>query len=232
MQNMEMEAFSDADLQPSPQDCLKYRNHMVLKQIQNCPPISAFTTLTGQMIAASEMDTTCLGCAMELEPGPEKLWLDPEGHLVLGVKEEVRRTLSTRRSCIVRSYTTQVIGRVIIKTSAGEQNNTIQDPDYRTIAKFERMNPLFHSMTTSFKLQDGQEVGRMKHKAKGKRVLIEFTESCPTELKILMMAAAVLYQRRDIVTHGPFPEGRAARAESRRASVSATWLDKMKATSI
>ena len=194
---MEMEEFSC--LHPQ-QDFLVYMNHMILKRTSTCPPVFAFTTLTGQLIASAEQEMQC-GCHV-YSTSEEQLWLDSNARLVLGVKEEERGVLSTRRSCVVRSPNTQVIGRVVLKTTRGQQNNSIQDNDYRPLVRFERRAPMFHSMVTSFKLPDGQEIACMKHKQNGARVLMEFSETCSVDLKILIMAAAILYQRRDLATKG------------------------------
>ena len=190
-EDMEESAGAGAHAQ---QDFLQYMNHMILQEAFSCSPVSVFSTTTGSTIASSDVESACF-CCLASAVDKEQLWQDTNGRLVLGIKEEDRGTFSTRRSCIVRAPNTNIIGRVVIKTSHGQQNNSIQDLDYRTIATFKREG-VFSQMTT-FNLPDGQQIGRMQHQNGGRRVVIEFQENCFFELKILLMAAAVLYQRTD-----------------------------------
>lgn len=199
--NPRLEMESEVELDPVlPQrDRLNRINHLVLRVNNTCKFSPIFETDDGEPIAESEEETIC-SCFPKFEPEVERLWLDPDGRLVFGLKEEDRSYLSTRRSCIVRSPLVEALGRVVIKTSNGKQNNAIQDMDYRTICTFFRDSQIFHCRKTSFKLPDGREVGRLKHKARGRLIRIEFTDVCDYDMKILIMAAAALYQRRDIST--------------------------------
>lgn len=178
-------------------DRLNQTTVLILKISRACNPIPTFTNEAGELFAESEDEAYTCGCLPKFEPGVERLWFDPDGRLVLGVREEERGAFSTRRSCVVRSPVTESLGRVVIKTSKGKQNNTIQDMDYRTVCTFFRESKVFHSMKTCFKLMDGQEVALLKHKRRGREVRIQFSDCCQYDMKILVMAAAVLFQKRD-----------------------------------
>lgn len=110
-------------------------------------------------------------------------------------KDEDRGFFSTRRSCNVYFPPSHLLGRVIIKTSNGKQNNSVCDAADNILATFETENRMFHSKRSLFMGLDGQEIGRMKHARRGLKMEIEFTEACSVELKVLLMAAAYLFHK-------------------------------------
>lgn len=182
------------------QETLDSNKILVLKNTSDFPLVTTFKTPFGQTVARLEADLCC-GCFTCVE-SEEQQWLDPQDRLFMTIKEEERSGIfSTRRAATVKFPGREVAGKVVIKTSSGDQNNSVRDAEERVLATFGRKNRILGTTTTIFTATDDDEsrhLALMKHENGGRKVVIEFSDECDARLKVLIMAAGILYRKGDI----------------------------------
>ena len=185
-----MQEFSGLDFQ---RNIIRQTTTLTLTQVGCCLPVDKFETSDERIFAYSEVDAVCFGCCFH--ESAVKLWLDSIDRPLMEFAEEDHGLFSTRRSCTVRFPPSDLLGRVVIKTSKGRENNSIQDADGNVMGTFTRERQLFHSKRSCYLGVDHEVIGRMKHAQRGLRMEIEFTNLCSVEQKVLLMAAAYLFRK-------------------------------------
>lgn len=181
------------------QETLDSNKILVLKNTSDFPLVTTFKTPSGQTVTRLEQDLCC-GCFTCVESEVQQ-WLDPQDRPFMTIKEEERSGIfSTRRAATVKFPGREIAGKVVIKTSSGEQDNSIRDAEERVVATFGRKNRVLGTTTTIFTATDDESrhLALMKHENGGRKVVIEFSDDCDARLKVLIMTVGILYRKGDI----------------------------------